>query len=224
MGMATSSRRRFGLAAVLLGLAGVGSVLVYPRLPAEIATHWNAAGEPDATMPKAVGIAVVPVVAAGLLGLFAVIPRIDPLGENIAAFRRYYDWFVVVMTAFLVVVQAGIVLYNLGYVFDFVLVVLLGVAGVYYYVGVLLAHAERNWFVGVRTPWTLSSPEVWDQTHDLAGRLFKLTAGITLLGVVLPAFAVYFLVVPAVVTGAITVGYSYYLYTRLDTGDQPRGP
>jgi uncharacterized membrane protein len=167
------SRRRFLIAAVVVIISGVLSVLAAPELPARMATHWNAAGQPDGTMSKPAALALFPAMSAILLVIFAVIPRIDPLRENIASFRPVYDWFVVVFVVFMTVIHGGVIAFNLGYEFDFTLLVLAAVAGLFYYVGVLLTHAERNWFVGIRTPWTLSSDEVWERTHRLGGRLFK---------------------------------------------------
>ena len=211
-----NTRQRFGIAAVLVALSGVVGVLAWPSLPEQVITHWNAAGEPDGTMAKLPGIALIPVLSALLLGLFAAIPRIDPLGENIGSFRAAYDWFVIVFAAFMVALQTGIVAFNLGYEFDFTLFILLAVAALFYYVGILLDVVERNWFVGIRTPWTLSNEEVWDRTHRLGARLFKLTAIVALVGLLFGEYAVYFLVVPALLTALVTVGYSYYVYERLD--------
>ncbi|MFC5971135.1 SdpI family protein [Halomarina salina] len=211
-----NTTRRFVLAAGLVALGGVASVLAAPSLPDQVVTHWNAAGEPDGTMAKLPALALMPLLSAFLVGLFAVIPRLDPLGENIGEFRPYYDWFVVVFAAFMLLVHLGTLAFNLGYDVDITQVVLAGVALLFYYVGVLLGHAERNWFVGVRTPWTLSSDEVWARTHRLAGRLFKLTALVSLVGLLVGDYAVYFLLVPALATAAVTVGYSYYLYERLE--------
>ncbi|MFB6104838.1 MAG: SdpI family protein [Halobacteriaceae archaeon] len=211
-----NSGQRFGVAAALVVLGAVVSVLAAPDLPAEIVTRWSAAGEPVATMDKMVGLAIVPALTAVLLAVFWVIPRIDPLRENIAEFRGYYDWFVILFALFMTALQIGIVAYNLGYTFDFTVFVLVAVAALFYYLGILLANAERNWFVGIRTPWTLSSDAVWARTHALGSRLFKLTAAIALVGVLFGDYAVYFLVVPAVLTAIVVVGYSYYLYESLE--------
>lgn len=210
------SKHWFGLAVSLVLASVVLSVLAAPDLPAELVTHWNAAGEPDGRMDTTTGLLVIPVVTAGLLVLLAAIPRIDPLSENIASFRSVYDRFVVVLTLFMTGVHAGIIAFNLGYRFDFTLLVLAGVSGLYYAVGVLLEAAERNWFVGIRTPWTLSSETVWERTHDVGARLFKLSAIVGLLGLAAGPYAIYFVVVPALVTAVLSVGYSYYLYERLD--------
>ena len=214
-------RHRFLIAAVFVAVSGVMSVLAAPELPARMATHWNTAGQPDGTMPKTAALALLPAMTAGLLVLFALVPRIDPLRENIASFRLMYDWFVVVFTAFMAVIHGGVIAFNLGYEFDFTLLGLAAVTGLFYYVGVLLEHAERNWFVGIRTPWTLSNDDVWDHTHRLGGRLFKLTALIALVGLFFGEYAVYILVVPALLTAGITVVYSYYLYEQLERGSEP---
>ena len=211
-----NSRHRFLIATVFVVISGAVSVLTAPELPTRMATHWNAAGQPDGTMPKAAALAFLPAMTAVLLVVFALVPRIDPLRENIAAFRPVYDWFVVVFTAFMAVIHGGVIAFNLGYEFDFTLLILTTVAGLFYYVGVLLEHAERNWFVGIRTPWALSSADVWDRTHRLGSRLFKLTALVALIGLFFGEYAIYFLVVPALLTAGITVVYSYYLYEQLE--------
>ena len=213
-----NSRRRFLIAAAVVVISGVISVLAAPELPARMATHWNAAGQPDGTMSKPAALALFPAISAVLLVVFAVIPRIGPLRENIVSFRPVYDWFVVVFVVFMAVIHGGVIAFNLGYEFDFTLLVLAAVAGLFYYVGVLLSHAERNWFVGIRTPWTLSSDEVWARTHHLGGRLFKLTALISLIGLFFGDYAVYFLIVPALLTAGITVVFSYYLYEQIERG------
>lgn len=210
------STHRFALAAGLVVASGVVSVLTAPDLPEQLATHWNAAGVPDDTMSKPVALALVPTLTAVILGVFAVLPHIDPLGENIDEFRPIYDWFVVGFTAFMAIVHAGIVAFNLGYEFDFLLLLLAALAILFYLVGVLLDHVERNWSAGIRTPWTMSSPEVWERTNALGATLFKLTAAVAVVGLLFEKYAVYFLVVPVLLTAVITVVYSYHLYERLE--------
>lgn len=209
-------RHGFATALGLLAIGVAASVAVYAQLPDQMATHWNAAGEPNGYMEKQFGAFLAPAVALGLLGVFALVPRIDPLGENVEAFREQYNRFVVVMTGFLVVVHLVVLAPNLGYDLPVTLTVAPAIGGLFYFVGVLLEHAERNWFVGVRTPWTLSSDEVWDRTHALAAPLFKLSGVVAALGVFAGEYAVYLLVGPAVVTALVATGYSFYVYRRLD--------
>jgi uncharacterized membrane protein len=162
---------------------------------------------------------LLPAGTLGLVGLLAVLPRIDPLGENIESFRTQYDWFAVVFAAYLSAVHLGVIAYNLGYEFEFTLLMIAGLAALFYYVGIVLDHAERNWFVGIRTPWTLSSDEVWDRTHDFGATLFKLTGIVSALGLLLGDLAMFVLIGAATLTSVTTVVYSYYCYRQLDGTD-----
>ena len=216
-----NTRHRFTLAAGFVVLSGLVSLVTASDLPDQVVSNWNASGDPNGTMSKTLVLWLFPALTGGLLVLFALLPRIDPLGENIAEFRSYYDWFVVIFAGYMFILHAGIIAFNLGYEFDFTALVLVAAAGLLYYSGVLVTHAEPNWFVGIRTPWTLSSEEVWEQTHELGGRLFKTTALLTLVGLLFGEYAIYFLVVPALVTAVTTVVYSYLLYERLDRRTKP---
>ncbi|GAA0543713.1 SdpI family protein [Halorubrum ejinorense] len=223
-GLRLSTRLRFGVAALLVAVGAAASLATAPDLPERMVTTWNGAGEPTGTLSRTVGMWLVPGLGAALLGLFAVLPRIDPLGENVAAFRVHYDRFVVVFTAFLTAVHLAVLAFNLGYPVDVTTLAVAGSAALFYYVGTVLPHVEPNWFLGVRTPWTLSDDAVWDRTHALGARLFKLSALIAVVGLFSGEYAVYFLVGPALATAAITVAYSYVLYARgereTDAGDE----
>jgi len=215
---AVNTRQRLGIAVGFVALTALASVLAAPALPARVVTHWNAAGVPDGTMAKPLALAFAPALSALLVALLAVVPRIDPRRESYAAFRPYYDWLIVLLAAFVLVLHVGTLLFNLGYRFAFVSLVVVCVAGLFYYVGVVLEHAEPNWFAGVRTPWTLDSDAVWARTHALAARLFKASAALALVGLLVGEYAVYFVLVPALGTAAVTVAYSYWLYERLERG------
>ncbi|QAU13210.1 SdpI family protein [Halorubrum sp. BOL3-1] len=214
IGSRLSTRLRFGVAALLVAVGAVASLATAPDLPERMVTTWNAAGGPTGTLARTAGMWLVPGLAAGLIGLFALLPRIDPLGGNIAAFRVHYDRFVVIVTAFLVALHLAVLAVNLGYAVNVTTVAVAGAAALFYYLGTLLPHIEPNWFVGIRTPWTLSDDTVWDRTHALGGRLFKISAAVAVVGLLVGEYAVYFLVGPALATVAVTAAYSYVLYAR----------
>ena len=85
----------------------------------------------------------------------------------------------------------------------------------FYYVGILTQNAKRNWFIGIRTPWTLSNEEVWDKTHKFGSKLFKISGIIAFLGLILPDFAIWLMIVPVIITAACTVIYSYVEYREI---------
>jgi uncharacterized membrane protein len=210
------SLRRSYLAGIgLVALSAAMSALAYPEMPAEMATHWNAAGEIDGRTPKALALALFPALSAGMLALFALLPRIDPLGENVAAFREQYDTFVVLLIAFLTYVHGLVIAANAGYVFGMVQALAPAIGALYYYVGVLSAHAERNWFVGIRTPWTISDDEVWKRTHQRAAPLFKFAGVAAALGALVPAYAELLLAAPVFAVALYSTVYSYVAYRKV---------
>jgi immunity protein, SdpI family len=84
----------------------------------------------------------------------------------------------------------------------------------FWIIGMLLPRTELNWMIGIRTPWTISSEDVWKKTHRAGGTWFKICAIIGLLGVVIPSEALWFLLVPVLAVAVGLVVYSYILYER----------
>ena len=210
-----SLRRSYVIGLGLVALSAVVSLLAAPEMPAEMATHWNAAGEIDGRMAKPYALALFPALSAALLGVFAALPRIDPLGENVANFRREYDTFVVLLLAFLTYVHLLVLGANAGYEFEMTQALAPAVGALFYSVGVLAEHAERNWFVGIRTPWTLSSEEVWERTHEQVAPLFKVAGVVAALAALVPAYAELLVVAPVAAVALYATVYSYVEYRRV---------
>lgn len=192
---------------------------LYPSMPDSIVTHWDAAGVPDGYMPKLAGLAVLPVITAVLIMMFAAIPRIDPLGANVQKFRKQYDTFVAVLALFMLAVQADVVLWNAGVLVSPNLLLPAGLAALYFCVGVLFESAKRNWFIGIRTPWTMSSDRVWDRTHKFGAKLFKAAGAAALVGLAFPAYAVLAVLLPVVIAAVFSVIYSYVEYVKEKKGE-----
>ncbi len=213
-----------GIALLLIVIAFAGTIAIYPELPAEMATHWNAAGEADGFSSKGLMTFFVPLLMAGLALMMWAIPLVDPLRKNVEVFRVEYEWFIVVMTAFFLVMQVQILAWNLGYEVSPNVVLPVSMAVLFFYIGWMLGRARRNFFIGIRTPWTLMSEEVWDKTHRLGGILFMIAGAITLLGAFFPAYSVWFVLVPVLTVTGVTVVYSYVLYQRVGPDEGPDEP
>jgi uncharacterized membrane protein len=190
------------------------SIYLYPRVPEQMATHWDARGEVNGYMSKFWGLFFMPLMMAGLALLFLVVPRVDPLKENIEKFRKHYEGFIVLMLLFLLAVHVQMLLWNIGIKISPNSVLPVGIGLLFYYIGILTENAEQNWFVGVRTPWTLSSERVWKRTNRLAGKLFKIAGIAAFFGLFFPDLAVYLIVVPALLVATVTVIYSYLEYRK----------
>lgn len=206
----------------------VTGALFYPHLPPQIASHWGANGEVNGTMSRTAGVIIFPIIFTILALIFFLIPRIDPRRENIAKFRTYYDWFVTVFAVALYYIYILTLIWNVesaatggagglaaGGPFDLSLAILPPIAALLYIGGMILPRTHPNWFIGVRTPWTISSPTVWQKTNAAGGWVFRAVGIIALAGIFFPPIvAIWFLLVPILVSAIGLVVYSYVLYER----------
>lgn len=189
-------------------------IYFYPQMPETTASHWNFKGEVDGYMPKFWGMFLMPLISAVMLLLFIFIPKIDPLKENIEKFRKYYDGFVALIILFLFYLYVLTILWNIGVRFDMGRLIAPAFSILFYYIGILTENAKRNWFIGIRTPWTLSNEKVWDKTHKIGGKLFKIAGLIALLTVFFPDFAIFFVLIPVILISVYTIVYSYLEFKK----------
>jgi len=199
---------------LVIVLSFVASFYFSPQMPERVASHWNAGGEVDGYIPKIWGLFLMPVLSLVLALLFLFIPKIDPLKENVQKFRKYFDGFIVLTMLFLFYLHLLTIYWNLGGRFNMVYTMVPAFSVLFYYIGVMTGHAKRNWFIGIRTPWTMSSEMVWDKTHQLGGKLFKISALVALAGIFFGQYAIFFMVGPALLTAACTFIYSYLEYKK----------
>lgn len=205
--------RWFGL--VVAALAAVVSVWAYSRLPETVATHWNLQGAPDEYSPRFWAVAVMPLVTLGLTGLFNVLPKVDPRRDNYAQFLDSYWLIANAILVFTGVTHALIVANGLGYTVHVDRLFPLGVGLLFAFLGNYLTRVEPNWFVGIRTPWTLSSDTVWRKTHRTGGWLFVIGGIVIAAGAFAPRGAFLpLLVVTLIVVAGIPVVQSYVLWKR----------
>ena len=203
---------RFILGLILLSFA-IG-IYFYPLMPEKIASHWNAQGQVDGYMSKFWGLFLMPIISIGMLFLFMIIPRIDPLKSNIAQFRSYFDKFVILVIGFLFYVYLLTIFWNIGLKFDIIILLSPAFALLFYYSGILIENAKMNWFIGIRTPWTMSSEKVWDKTHKIGGKLFKIAGIVALGGIFFQSIAIFFIIIPIIAVAIYTIVYSYVEYQK----------
>ncbi|MBD2256555.1 SdpI family protein [Pseudanabaena sp. FACHB-2040] len=133
--------------------------------------HYGLDGTPDRYGGKFEGLLLIPLIAAVLTMLFAVIPRIDPRAHNLIRSKKAYSITWLAVTVLLLVLQAAMILQALGWQVDVVTIVSAGVGVLFTIIGNYLGKVRSNFFFGVRTPWTLSSEHSWNKTNRLGGRL-----------------------------------------------------
>jgi uncharacterized membrane protein len=207
-------RKALYVAFIIVLLQFFVAIYLYPSMPDAMAIHWNVQGEADGYGSKLVGLFLIPAIELVLIPIFLVLPRIDPKASQ-GELMGSYDWFIMIFTFYMAYVFGLSVVWNLGYRFDLLrlLVPMLGV--MFIGVGEILGKVEMNWFMGIRTPWTLSSQQVWTETHRLGGKLFKISGALTFLGVFFSGWTAFLLaILPVLLSGIYVTLYSYILYKK----------
>lgn len=201
---------------MLIGASLLASILAYPTLPEQVASHWNAAGEVDGYMPRLASVLLLPGLIALFFGLIMLLPVFDPLRSNIARFRPQYNLVAVALSGFLAYLHLLTLAWNLGWQIP-IGGALAPAAGIFFFgIGAAMKSAKPNWTFGIRTPWTLSSPVVWDRTHSVGSTAFKIAGVLVTFGTFFPEFAIPLLLIVLGFTAVGLILYSFLLYRKLN--------
>ena len=201
---------------LIVAAAFIASAIVYPRLPELVPTHWSGMDPtPDGWSSSAFGAWLMPVTLLGMWGLLWILPKIDPRGSNYAKFGDAFEGIIVSVMLFILGMHIIILRAALGHQAPMQRVVPIGIGVLFVAIGNLLPRARPNWFVGIRTPWTLSSDRVWEKTHRFGGRVFVAAGIVIVLGaLVMPQWAHIVLTTSILVCLALVLTYSYVEWKR----------
>lgn len=167
--------------------AALVSAWAYPYLPPRVATHWGLSGQPDGYSSKWIAVALLPLMILAVRGVVGVLPRIDPKGANYQKFAGTYWLIFNGVILFMGLLHLVVLAYGLGAPVQMNRVIPAGAGVLLMVVGNYLTRVQPNWFVGIRTPWTLSSESVWRRTHRVGGRLLAGGGALMAVAAFLPA-------------------------------------
>ncbi len=203
------------LPVLIVAGAVVLGIYFYAHFPDKVAGHWNFAGVVDRYTGRAEGAFGMPILLVIMYLLFLVLPVIDPKKERYEEFERYYRVFETAILSALLVIYLAMGLFNLGYPVNIGNVVSGCVGLLFIILGNFMGKIKNNWFVGIKTPWTLSSENVWNKTHRMGGRLF-IIYGLVIMATPYLSFhaAGAIFIAGAGLTVLGTMGYSYWLFKQ----------
>lgn len=158
------------LIAAMFTLAAV----VWPSAPDQIPVHWGLSGQPDDYSEKFTGLLGLPLIALGVYLFLLFVPRLDPRCASYARFAGPYAVIRLSTMVLLASVHGFILLWIRGVELDVTVLAPILIGGFFVVIGNLLGKIRPNWFVGIKTPWTLTSKRSWVRTHRLGGWLFVL--------------------------------------------------
>jgi uncharacterized membrane protein len=159
---------------LVIGAMFAAAAWAWPQLPDRLPIHWNIHGEVDGWGNKFMGLLLMPIIVLGMYLLMLLLPRLDPGKANYQNFQKVYGIIRVVFVAYMAAIYVATLVAAFGHSVNMTTVILPLVGVLFIVLGNFLGKIRPNWFVGIRTPWTLSSQLSWDKTHRLAGWLFIL--------------------------------------------------
>jgi uncharacterized membrane protein len=195
----------------------IAGALLYNRLPAIVPTHWGLTGEANGFSPKIFGVWLLPGLALAFCILFPLFSRIDPKKENYEAFRPTWELLQLIFVTFFAYIY-GMMLYlslnplpSPNFVGRFVT---FGIGVLFVILGNYMGKIRQNFFIGMRTPWSLSDPEVWTKSQRFGGWAFVLGGLAILAEAVLwwHAEIVFFAIVMMI--AILPMVYSFLIYPR----------
>ena len=185
-------------------------------LPDRIPSHWNAAGEIDGYSSKAFTLIFYPALALGMYLLMIFLPLLDPLRKNYIKFKTPYYFIRLVLVAFFALLFFFSLAAGYGYQWNIKNLMIPAISLMIIAFGFILPKIEKNWFVGIRTPWTLGSDKVWQDTHKFGGKTFMLAGLLSFFTIFLPSELAFGLFLAIILVGTLSpVLYSYIVYRKL---------
>jgi len=194
------------------------SMYFYFHFGDTVTTHWNFQGEPDGYSGKAVGAFGMPALMIGIYILLLVMPLLDPKRDRYHDFEKVYHMFKAGFLFFFFCMVAATGFFNLGYdvPINYIIPFLVGL--LLMMIGNFMGKIKNNWFMGIRTPWTLASEDVWNKTHRMGGYSFIFLGLVIMVApFVQPAIALGLLIAGVVGVVLGTMVYSYILYHQEQT-------
>ena len=223
------TRKSMGLASLLVvatlaAAAGFGGVAMPDaiRLP----THWGINGEPDAFADKWTALLMPVGLTAGVSLLFYFLPSLEPRREGLARSQGLYLWGWLAILMIGAVIQLALLSTGLGWGIPVNQLIFGAIGVMLVLIGNQLGKSRSMYLIGIRTPWTLASEEVWIKTHRLCGKLMVVGGLAMVVAAMLPLpsglLATVAIVVIAVAAG-VPILYSFIAWRRERHADQASG-
>ncbi len=212
---------------LMFALAFYAGPLVATNQNGQMKAYFGLGGGNGGWIDKGIGLYLLPIIALIIYLSLLVIPKIEVYQENLADFRQQFWGFKVILAFVMCAIYLAILLPALGFWknVDPVWVIVPAISLLFFYVGYMLNFTKRNYFIGVRTPWTLADEKIWDKTNRLAGRLFWICGVLTIVSLVSPSdVRLWIILLPVVLAAIIAWIYSLVEYRKAKKAGSERQP
>jgi uncharacterized membrane protein len=200
---------------LLVALMFLSGYYFLPSLPNKMPMHWNIRGEVDNYMPKGTAIWIMPAIALACFILFQFLPLFDPKKEKYKLFKTEWEIIQTALIGFFAYMQFLTFYIAMNPKTEMMPLMFIGLGILFVLMGNYMSKIRQNYFIGVKTPWTLASEDNWNKTHRFASWTFVIAGVITLV----EAYFIWY--APVVIFGSIMLAavlpiiYSFLIFKKV---------
>ena len=212
-------KRTIWIIVIITVLQAVVGLIVYPMIPEQIPVHWGIDGQVNRYGDKWM-IFQSPMISALLLLYFIIAPKIDPFAKNFGKMHKAYGITTIVVALIMLITFIVMVLAAFDISVSATNIITAAIGIMFIFIGNYLPQAKRNFFMGIRLPWTLLNDEVWAKTHRFGGIVFVIVGFLFLLGMIFPVpYNVWVPIGGCFLMLPILIAYSFMTYKKVVKSD-----
>jgi uncharacterized membrane protein len=207
----------------IIAIQIVIAVYGFAVLPDTVPIHWGANGQANGYGPKWMGTFLYPLTSIGIYVLVWVLLAAGPrLGgrQSTTANLKVARIVLAGIMLFMLVIQLVTIAESLSVGFDMTMVVMLALSLLFIFLGNYMGKIRRNFWMGIRTPWTIANAVVWERTHRLGGWLFVAVGLIGIPCSFIPSLRLWGILVPIIAVSIFLYIYSYVCYRQQTQGER----
>lgn len=209
--------RRSALILFIIVLASFAiAVFYYPRMPEYMASNFDARGNVNGYTPRFWGTFFTPILLGILFLIFSSLSALIRSRQVAMPASSFVGPFLISLFTFFALINLQVIEWNAGHKISFAITIPIGVGAFFMMVGQLLGSLQPNWFVGIRTYWTLKNKFVWEKTHERAAILFRILGVIYMSAVFFREYILFFMLLPAIFLSLYLLAYSFLLYQQVE--------
>ncbi len=205
---------------LILAAPFIASIILWSDMPDIVPIHFNAQGEADDYGPKWINALLLPAIALCTYLFLVVIPKLDPKNK-ISSTQKSITAIRIVITLFLVGVYVLVMMKTFEMDADIGQFIFLAVGVLIMVTGNYMNSIKSNYFIGIRTPWTLENPEVWKRTHRFSSKLWVIGGFLMAVSTFVPGLSgsVYIIIGAVIILAIVPLIHSYVVYKNLNSSN-----
>ncbi|RPK08370.1 SdpI family protein [Priestia endophytica] len=201
---------------IILSLSILCWVIFYNKLPSQIPMQWGVDGTVNSYAPKLQAAFTHNGILLFLYALLVLSPKMDPRKQNYPKFSRSYRIITLAIMLVLFLLNISVLLASLGYNLNVTTITPILVGILFIILGNYMQTVKPNFFIGIRTAWTLSNEQVWRKTHRLGSKLFILGGILFFVTPFVPEQLLFPLIISIILAVVlIPTLYSYVQYRKI---------